>query len=218
VDSAALEEALRSVQALCAELKMGAAIGCNHKHAELDRPLNSLYVIDAAGQIEARYDKRFCSNSEINDWYAAGSAPVVVDVKGIKLGFALCIEVNFPELFMEYERLGVDCVGLSSYSEGEMFAIQAQGHAACNNFWVSYSVPANVSHTQPSQLIGPDGSVVGTCDKGVTSVIVHEINPADSKWAIPCHKARPWRRTARKGEIYTAHKIAAPGRDPPCPI
>ncbi|MGH1351804.1 MAG: carbon-nitrogen hydrolase family protein [Methyloligellaceae bacterium] len=202
VDWNALEDELHNIQDLCAAQNIGAVIGSAHNHTGMDRPFNCLYVIDSNGNMVARYDKRFCSHSEITDWYSAGKIPVVVDIQGFKLGFALCIEIQFPEIFMEYERMGVDCVLLSAYSDSEMFAVQAQGHAACNNYWISYSVPANISDKQSSCFIGPDGSVVGVCEQGKAGYIVNKIDPNDPQWAIPCTKARPWRRLAREGNIY----------------
>ncbi|MEM7170759.1 MAG: carbon-nitrogen hydrolase family protein [Pseudomonadota bacterium] len=206
VDWPALEGALQDIQACCAAHRIGAAIGCAHKHPERGRPFNSLYVIGDTGELSARYDKRFCSHSEITDWFSAGTSPVLLEVKGIKLGFALCIEIQFPEIFMEYEKLGADCVLFSAYQDGEMFKIQAQGHAACNTYWISYSVPANTSHVQASCFIGPDGSLVATCEKEQAGLILNEVDPEEARWDIPCKKARPWRKLARQGDIYKAHQ------------
>lgn len=207
VDWEALDASLNTVRACCAETGTWAFVGCNHRHPDLSRPLNSLHIIDGRGRAVARYDKRFCSNAEITDWYAAGSKPVTVDIKGIRLGFLICIEVQFPELFMEYERLGVDCVCLSSGPGMEMFRTQCQAHAASNCYWLSYSVPDNAGDKQTSCFIGPDGEVVGLCDRGSSGLVVGEIDPSDAKWDIPVNKARPWRRRARLGEIYREHKV-----------
>jgi predicted amidohydrolase len=202
VDWRALARHLQGIRELCAKLTIGAAIGSAHKSREKDRPFNSLYIIDSAGSLAARYDKRLCSNSEITDWFSAGTAPVVVDVKGMKLGFALCIEIQFPEVFLAYERMGANCVLLSAYHDAEIFRIQAQGHAACNNYWISYSVPANASHRQPSCCIGPYGSVLDSCGRDTSGFVLSTIDPDAAEWDIPCKKARPWRALARQGDIY----------------
>ncbi len=207
VDWQVLERELLQIQRLCASRKIGAAIGCAHKNPGTLRPFNSLYVIDTSGHMVARYDKRFCSNSEINDWYSAGTTPLVVEVKGMKLGFALCIEIQFPEIFMEYGEVDADCVLFSAYNDAEMFRIQAQGHAACNNFWISYSVPVNASHEQASCLIGPDGRVIGSCQNGSLGYILNEIDPHADQWDIPCKQARPWRKLAREGDIYRPYQL-----------
>jgi len=193
---------LDGIRRLCSELNIWAVIGSVHYTSNAQRPFNSLYVVDNSGGLTTRYDKRFCSHSEITDWYRAGKTPVTIDVKGIKLGFALCIEIQFPEIFQDYERLGVDCVLLSAYSDTPMFSVQAQGHAACNNIWISFSVPTNLSDKQASCMIGPDGNIIDSCENNVSDIVVHKIDPNAAEWDIPCQKARPWRRKARLGEIY----------------
>ncbi len=203
-DWESLEAHLNIIGQLCAKLNIWAVIGSAHYEYDGERPFNSLYIIDNLGTLVTRYDKRFCSHTEITDWYRAGKSPITIDVKGVKFGFALCIEIQFPEIFQEYERLDVDCVLLSAYSDTPMFGIQAQGHAACNNIWISFSVPRNVSGSQSSCFIGPDGNVLGTCQNNTSDLIVHKIDPKAEEWNIPCQKARPWRRKARLGEIYKA--------------
>lgn len=207
VDWTALKRHLQDIQELCAKLDIGAAIGSAHKHPDMERPFNSLHVIDSSGQLTARYDKRLCSNSEITNWFSAGTSPVIVDVKGMTLGFALCIEIQFPEIFKAYESMGADCVLLSAYHDAEIFRIQAQGHAACNNYWISYSVPVNASHQQPSCLIGPDGRVLKSCGRDEAGFVMDKVDPDAEEWDIPCKKARPWRALARKGDIYKLRQL-----------
>lgn len=207
VDWRVLERELEQIQGLCARLKIGAAIGCAHRHPKMERPFNSLYIIDASGEMAARYDKRFCSNSEISNWYSVGNSAVLMEIKGIKLGFALCIEIQFPEIFMEYGELGVDCVLFSAYGDSEMFRIQSQGHSACNNYWFSFSVPSNTSYKQASCFIGPDGSLIDSYKNGLAGFIINEVNPEAEAWDIPYKKARPWRELARKGEIYKPYQL-----------
>lgn len=202
VDWPASERALADLRSLCAELSIAAVIGAAHRPSTMERPFNSLFVIDAGGKIAGRYDKRYCSHTEITDWFRAGRDPFVVEIKGHKIGFLLCIEVQFPELFMAYAALGVECICLSAYSDSPMFALQAQGHAACNNIWISYSVPANASDDQAACQIGPDGSVIATCMLGESSQVLGTVDPDAPQWDVPCKKARPWRKLARQGDIY----------------
>jgi len=199
-----LNTQLKDIGQLCSELNIWAVIGSAHFESDGEHPFNSLYVFNSSGELTTRYDKRYCSHTEITDWYRAGKSAVTIDVDGIKFGLALCIEIQFPELFQEYERLDVDCVLLSAYSDRPMFGIQSQGHAACNNYWVSLSVPSHCSHRQTSCLIGPDGNIIDACENNISDIIVNEIDPQSPEWEIPCQKARPWRRIARTGKIYNA--------------
>lgn len=197
-----LDKELKEIQLLCRKTGIWAVIGSCHRISHTERPRNSLYIVDSQGDIHDRYDKRFCSHSEIEDWYSAGLRPVVFEINEVRIGCATCIEVQFPEIFLEYEKLDVDCVLFSSYSDSPMFGIQAQGHAACNNYWISMSVPTNKSMKLPSNFIGPNGEVLKRCSSENDSLVINEVNPSDERWEVPVKLARPWRRTARRGNIY----------------
>jgi hypothetical protein len=43
---------------------------------------------------------------------------VTFDIDGLRFGLLLGMEVHFPELFIEYERLDVDCVLFSTVVSG----------------------------------------------------------------------------------------------------
>ena len=81
--------------------------------------------------------------------YAPGAVPVTFAVDGVRFGCALGIEVHFPEVFTEYERLDVDVILFSTTGAGDdpdataVFATEAQAHAAANSLWVSFAVSAS---------------------------------------------------------------------------
>lgn len=175
-------------------------VGSAHKQ-EGKRPTNCLHVINDSGEHFARYDKRFCSHGEITDWYSAGKEPVTFEVDGTKFGCVLCIEVQFPEVFIEYETLDVDCVLFSSYSRSEMFITQAQGHAACNNYWISYCNAKQYQDGCSNALIGPDGTIQSRAIDEA-ELLLDNLDKSDPEYDIAINKARPWRRIARTGRIY----------------
>ena len=208
VDWVALRAELDSIAAHAGRLDLWTVLGCNHRLTPPNRPHNSLYVISATGSPVDRYDKRLCSQTELNDWYAPGVRPVVFDVEGFKFGAALCIEVHFPELFAEYERLGVDCVLFSAYSNDPMFGIQAQAHAAANSYWLSLSTPAQCSAALPSGVIGPDGQYISRRSSDERpGLACGEIDREGPRYAIALTKARPWRAAARSGEIHKPRHV-----------
>jgi predicted amidohydrolase len=205
-DWTAIQEELEKVADSAKALNLWVVLGCAHRLAGPHRPHNSLYVISDTGDIVDRYDKRFCSNNEINNWYSPGFDQVVFDVDGFKFGCALCIEVVFPEVFSEYERSGVDCVFFSAYSSDPMYGTMLQAHAAINNVWIGLSVPAQCSATLPAGLIGPDGGFSCRCEP--TDEPALSIGKLDRAcYEIPLTKARPWRRTAREGSIYRSRRV-----------
>jgi predicted amidohydrolase len=105
------------------------------------------------------------------DSRANGTAPLTFEVDGFRFGCAICIEVNFPTLFAEYEALGVDCMLLSAYPVDAIFRTKARAHAAINATWVSLSVPAQVAHLVRPGLIGPDGEDLTVAQDGADLVV-----------------------------------------------
>ena len=208
VDWAAVRGEIEATAALCAALGVWVVVGCNHRLTPPHRPHNSLYVISDKGRVETRYDKRLLSFAEINDWYSPGFEPCVFEAGGYRFGCALCIEIHFTEIFTEYERLGVDAVLFSTYAEDPMFRVQAQGHAAGNNMWISLVTPAQCSPGLASGLIGPDGGVIASCDRdGEPGLAYAVLDRAAAEFDIALNKARPWRTRARNGRIYQERRV-----------
>jgi len=211
VDWSGLRQELGAICAAARELDIWVVLGCSHQLTPPNRPHNSLYVISATGDLTTRYDKRLCSHTEISDWYSAGSEPVVFDVDGVRFGCALCIEVQFPELFAQNAALGVECMLLSAYARDPIFAVLAQAHAATNNVWLSLATPAQCGAALASRFIGPDGNVLsGAPERAEPCLIRGAIDRDDPRFAIALTKARPWRQAARQGDIYRSHAAGDP--------
>lgn len=206
-----LHRELEQIARLAKELRLWTVLGSNRPLSDGNRPHNSLYVISDRGEIAGRYDKRLCSFNEIENHYSPGFNPLVFNVGGLRFGCILCIEINFPELFLEYERLRVDCVLFSSHSKDAMFGILAQAHAAANNFWVSVSIPAQFAKTLQSGIIGPDGQWIDQCPGApVSAFALAKVDPSDGTFDIAINRARPWRRVARDGNIYSGKRVVDP--------
>jgi len=211
VDWDALRKELERTARLAGELRLWTILGSNHRLTSPHRPHNSLYVISDQGQLHARYDKRLLSFSEVTDWYTPGSEPLVFEVDGFRFGCALCIEIQFSELFVDYVERRVDAVLLSSYSRDPMFAVQAQGHAACGAIWLGFSVPANCSNAAPSGLIGPNGHwLTQAPDDGRAALVVAELDRTSEDLRVALEHARPWRARARAGELHDPARVNDP--------
>ena len=209
----ALVDELQIVASLARELGLWVVVGCNHRLTAPNRPHNSLYVISDKGEVATRYDKQFCSYTEITNWYSPGRECCVFEVKGWRFGCALCIEIHFAELFLKYSELEVDCVLFSSYSEEPMFGIQAQGYAASHGFWVSFSVPTQMSHALSSRLIAPSGEIQAMAQPSISGLVIDRLDLARPEWKIALHHAKPWRAKAREGEIYRQRYVQDPRSD-----
>jgi predicted amidohydrolase len=208
VDWAAVRDELEQIMALAAKLKLWVVLGSAHPLTPPNRPHNSLYVISDTGKIVDRYDKRFCSQTEVTQYYSPGFEPVVFDVDGYRFGLMICVEINFPHLFSEYERLGVECLLLSAYPVDSIFEVKARAYAAINAYWIAMSLPAQTHHLMPSGLISPTGTYAALVS--AADLVIADLNRDDPALHIPLHLARPWRTTALKGDLYRTRRVADP--------
>jgi predicted amidohydrolase len=207
VDWAVVRDELEGVAALAGELGMWVVLGSAHPLSPPHWPHNSLYVISDEGRLVDRYDKRKCSHTELTRFYTPGFESVVFDVDGFRFGLALCIEINFPELFADYGRRGVDCLLLSAYPVDAVFQTKARAYAGIHNYWVSLSVPAQTAHLFHSGLIGPHGEVLADAG-GEAGLVVGTLDRADPALHVALELARPWRATARAGDIYEERRVS----------
>lgn len=207
IDFTRIRIEIEKIKLLCRELNIWTVLGSAHELSNGNKPHNSLYIISDKGEIFNRYDKRKCSNNELSNWYTPGFDPCYFEVKGVKFCCIICIEIQFPELFIQAEKEEVHCILFSSYSKDEMFGIQAQGYAATHSYWISMSIPANESEKLPGQLIMPDGHIQARCRRNQSTLIVKQIDTEHERWHVPLNIAKPWRRLAKKGEIYSARRV-----------
>jgi predicted amidohydrolase len=137
-----------------------------------------------------------CSYSETTKFYSPGTAPVIFDVDGFRFGCLICVEINFPELFMEYGKLGVD----------KVFHTKALAHAAIHNFWIGLSIPSQRADMFMSGLIDPNGDIASsvTTNEGL---LITDMDKDHGDLDIALNKARPWRTIAGNGEFYTDYRI-----------
>lgn len=209
VDWDVVRAELERIMALAEELKIWVVLGSAHPLTPPHRPHNSLYVISDTGELVDRYDKRFCSTTEINHFYTPGFEPVVFDVDGYRFGCVICVEINFPHLFSQYERLGVECLLLSAYPVDSIFELKARAYAAINCYWVAMSLPAQTVDLMPSGLITPTGTYAAQLS-GNSDLAITTLDRDDPTLTVPFRHARPWRATALKGDIYRTRAVEDP--------
>jgi predicted amidohydrolase len=202
----ALKHELAEIMELARQLRLWTVVGSIHRLTPPHRPHNSLYVISDRGEVVTRYDERMLSPTKITYMYSPGSAPVTFEIDGVRFGLSLGIEVHFPETFIEYEQLDVDCMlfstaGAPEPAESWVFAAEAQAHAATNGYWISYAGDAQDAASAPSGVISWDGAWHARCPQEERpAVIVAEVSDD------PANLGRPWRRKARAG-IYDPHVV-----------
>jgi predicted amidohydrolase len=80
------------------------------------RFVNRAFVIDANGEIRARYDKIHLFDIDLpsgESWresaaYAPGATPIAVDTPWGRLGLSICYDLRFPDLYRALSNAGAD--------------------------------------------------------------------------------------------------------------
>jgi predicted amidohydrolase len=203
-----LRSELAAIAELARELRVWTVIASVHRLSGPNRPHNSLYVISDGGEVVTRYDERLLSKTKVSYMYSPGVSPVTFEVDGVRFGCLLGMEIHYPELFAEYEKLDVGCVLFSTSGTPGNTAAQAQGHATVNSYWVSLAVPSQ--HSAPSGIVAPNGDWLARCRAdGSPSVAVVDLDDSSESAADAVTYGRLWRREARSG-IYTEHQVSDP--------
>jgi predicted amidohydrolase len=101
-----LRKETAELRALARDLKMWLVLGSAHFLDENTKPTNCLYLIDPEGKIVDRYDKCFCTQGD-QKHYSAGNRLVTQDIRGVKVGLAICYDICWPQLYIAYRKKGV---------------------------------------------------------------------------------------------------------------
>jgi predicted amidohydrolase len=209
VDWELVHQELESIMQLAGELKIWVVLGSSHPLTPPHWPHNSLYVISDEGRLVTRYDKRIVSYTEVTKYYTPGYESVVFEVDGYRFGCVICVEINFPQLFIEYGQLGIDCLLFSAYPVDAIFDTKARAYAAIHNYWVSLSVPTETSSFIKSALIGPDGENLNEIEEE-QGVIFGELDRNDPRFDIALNKAKPWRASVTTDPRYQTRQLNDP--------
>ncbi|HET8669735.1 MAG TPA: carbon-nitrogen hydrolase family protein [Candidatus Saccharimonadales bacterium] len=205
----AVRHELESIMQLAHDLKVWVVLGSAHPLTAPNWPHNSLYVISDEGKLVTRYDKRVVSYTEVTRFYTPGYEPITFEIDGYRFGCVICVEINFPELFIEYQRLGIDCLLFSAYPVDAIFDTKARAYAAIHNYWVSLSTPEETASFIKSALIGPDGETIKAVETG-QGVIIAQLDRGAPQFDIALNKARPWRDSIATDPRYQTHHLNDP--------
>jgi predicted amidohydrolase len=114
-------EPLRAVRDAAAKAGLWVALGSLAIRRDDDRYANRSFVIDATGEIRARYDKIHMFDVSLasgESWresaaYVPGSMVVTVTGSPVgKLGLTVCYDLRFPALFEELGKQGCDVIAI----------------------------------------------------------------------------------------------------------
>lgn len=102
----ALRQQTTALRALAKDLKLWLVLGSAHFLDPAAKPANCLYLIDPQGRIADRYDKCFCTGGD-QKHYSVGERLVTRDIRGVRIGLAICYDICWPQLYIGYRERGV---------------------------------------------------------------------------------------------------------------
>ncbi|OZC88268.1 hydrolase [Rhodococcus sp. 06-418-1B] len=174
--------------------------------ADDDRVANTLLV--TGDGVDASYDKIHLFDAfgfAESDTVAPGSEPLVLDIDGVRIGFATCYDIRFPALFQKLGDLGAQLVVVAaSWGSGpgkaEQWSLLAQARAldstafiaACDQAQPEQSngtAPLGVGH---SIVSSPTGEVLGQLDTtpGMLTVDIDTTQVESVRQNLPVLKNR----------------------------
>lgn len=205
-------EKTREIMALAGKLKLWAAVGSMHRLTPPNKPHNCLYLINPSGQIENRYDKRFCTKGDL-DYYTPGNRFVTFDINGVRCSLLICFDLRFPEIYRAIKKLDVHCIFQSFYNAGSGLNIHShimrqtmQCHAATNYFWVSMANTSGPRSPYPSCFIQPDGRIVSHLKLNRPGMMINNVDINQSFY----DPSAPFRKAAIDGAISNGPPINDP--------
>jgi predicted amidohydrolase len=170
------------------------------------KPYNTAIVVSPGGSVVYTYRKLHLFDAygyRESSYFTPGStAPKPVEVKGVKLGIAICFDIRFPELFRLYALQGAQlAVVPSAWYRGplkeEILRFLAQARAHENTMYVALPVLYGERFTGRSMLVNPLGVVevdAGPGERYVEGII-------DTSTVEQARKELPVLRLVR-GDVY----------------
>jgi predicted amidohydrolase len=198
-----------SVMTLAKELNIWVILGSLHRLSGTNKPHNSLYVISPEGKIVDRYDKRFCTGTDLQ-YCSPGNHFVTFRIKGVTCGLLICYDVRFPELYREYRKLGCDVIFQSFYNARQhkgsihpiIMPISAQAHAATNYFYMSLS-NSSAPESWPCQFITPDGLIQNKLASNIPGILISEVDITEKFYDA----SNEYREDAMKGKLNSGETV-----------
>jgi predicted amidohydrolase len=201
-----------SVMATAKKLKIWVILGSLHKLSGDNKPHNSLYVITPEGKIADRYDKRFCTSTDLK-YCSPGDHFVTFTVNDVKCGLLICYDVRFPELYREYKKLDCDMIFQSFYNaratKGSIhpliMPVTAQAYAGVNYFYMSLTNSSS-AESWPCHFITPDGLIQNRLTPNEQGILISYIDKSIKYYDASAE----FRKDAMNGKLNSGTTVNDP--------
>ena len=176
-DWTTLRDQTHQIMSLAQKHRIWVVLGSAHYISENEKPLNCLYIISDEGKIVDRYDKSMLTGGDLR-YYTPGNHIAVVELKGFKLGFLICYDSCFPEMYNIYRHKGVTIMFHSFYNAhhkgktilDEIIPAEIRVRASDNLMWVIASNSSGHYSSWPTCIARPDGSLE-SLERGIPGIL-----------------------------------------------
>ncbi len=201
-----------SIMKMAGELKIWVILGSVHRLTGDNKPHNSLYLINPDGQIEDRYDKRFCTSGDLK-YFTPGDHFVKFTINGVDCGLLICYDIRFPELYRQYRKMDVDVIFQSFHNARQkpgsihpvIMHITAQAMAGINYFYMSLT-NSSAAESWPCYFITPDGLVQNKLSDNLPGIMISDIDLSDNYYDA----SKPYRLDAINGKLNSGECVEDP--------
>lgn len=170
----------KEIMAMAKENNIWVVLGSAHYISENEAPLNCLYIISNEGKIVDRYDKSMLTSGDLK-YYTPGNHIAIIELKGYKIGFLICYDSCFPEMYNIYRYKEVKLMMHSFYNAhhagktilDEIIPAEIRVRASDNLMWVLATNSSGSYSSWPSCIARPDGSLE-SLERGVPGILYRE--------------------------------------------
>lgn len=176
-----LRKATADLRTLAKDLKMWLVLGSSHFLDEHTKPTDCLYLINSEGKIVDRYDKCFCTEGD-QKYYSAGDRLVTCEIRGVKVGLAICYDICWPQLYLAYRKKGVT-VMVHSFSNARdkgkncldtLNTHEVATRCADNRLWAICNNSSTPYSHWGSFVARPDATIPKQLEINQPGMLVHE--------------------------------------------
>ena len=176
-----LRQETTGLRTLARELKMWLALGSSHFLDAHTKPTDCVYLIDPEGKIVNRYDKCFLTGGD-QKHYSAGNRLVAHDIRGVKIGLAVCYDVCWPQIYIAYRKLGVTVMVHSFSNAGSngpncldtLNTREAATRCADNRMWAVCNNSSRPYSHWGSFVARPDATIAKELPINQPGMLVHD--------------------------------------------
>lgn len=190
-----LREETARLRHLAHELNIWLVLGSTHFLDENTKPTNCLYLIGPNGDLLERYDKSFLTGTETRDdsgnlisatedlaHYSPGNRLVTYEVRGVRVGLAICYDVCWPQIYIGYREQGA-LLMLHSFHNGrltsrnclaDLVVRQVATRCADNRLWAVCNNSSQPYSEWGSFVARPDSTTPKRLPINTAGMLVHD--------------------------------------------